>query len=330
MGVKSYIAKRVVFVFFALWLVASFNYFFFFYMVGDPALLLARRMGLSQNSPEYLLIKEKWGTDQPPLQQYVRYVFNLFRGDFGISFRSFKPVTEELLERIPNTLALMGTALIISTLLKLYIGLKIAYRRGKKVDMLVVATSLALGTMPVFWLGMIMLMIFSFGLHIVPAYGTISDPPNNPKTLLAFVVDYTWHMITPLVTLLIIMTGSGLLGMRNLVLNVLSEDYITVARAKGAPERSILYKHVLKNVSIPIVTGIPGLVTAALGGAPTTETVFAWYGMGQYMAKSLTELDYPALQGTFFMMALLTVTGNFIADLIYGLIDPRIKVGGKV
>jgi len=328
MGVKAYIAQRIVFVFVAVFLVASFNYIVFYYMIGDPVTLLIRKMPLDEETIK--ILRKRWGVDKPLWEQYMTYVLNLFRGDFGLSFRSFKPVAVELLEKIPNTLALMGTAFIISTFLKLFIGIKIASKRGKAIDVSTVAISLTLGTIPVFWLGMIMILTFSFGLGLFPAYGTISDPPNNPKDLPSFIVDYLWHLTLPLTTLTIILTGGGILSMRNLVLDALSQDYVLVARAKGLPERDVLYRHVLKNISIPIVTGIAASVGGVLGGAPTTETVFAWYGMGRYMVESLRELDWPAVQGAFFMMSVITILGNFIADVIYSLIDPRVRVGGKV
>ncbi|MEM1508168.1 MAG: ABC transporter permease [Candidatus Bathyarchaeia archaeon] len=328
MGVKRYIAGRILFVFFAVWVVASFNYIVFYHMIGDPVLLLIRKMPLDEETIK--ILRARWGLDKPPIEQYFRYVINMFMGDFGLSFRSFRPVAEEILEKLPNTLTLMGSGFVISTVLKLLIGLKIASRRGKMVDMTTLGVSLGLGAVPVFWLGMIFLLIFSFGLGLFPCYGTISDPPNNPKDPISFIIDYLWHLTLPLTTLTIIMTGSGLLGIRNLVLDALSQDYVIAARAKGAPERLILYKHVLKNVAIPVVTGIAGSIGAILGGAPTTETVFSWYGLGRYMVESLRELDWPAVQGSFFIMAIITIFGNLAADIIYTLIDPRVRVGGKV
>ena len=301
MGVKAYIAKRIVFVFFAVWVVASFNYIVFYKMIGDPVTLLIRKMPLDKETIE--ILREKWGVNKPFIEQYAKYVLNMFIGDFGISFRSFRPIVDELLEKLPNTLALMGSAFILATFLKLFIGLKIASKRGKRIDVATIGISLTLGSIPVFWLGMIMLQIFSFGLNLFPAYGTISDPPNNPKNFQEFVIDYLWHLTIPLITLTIILTGGGLLSIRNLVLDALSQDYVLVARAKGLPERMILYKHVLKNVAIPVVTGIASSIGGVLGGAPTTETVFSWYGMGRYLVISLSELDWPAVQGAFFMMA---------------------------
>jgi len=281
-------------------------------------------------SPEVIQsLTEKWGLNRPILDQYLSYMVNLVKGDFGISFRSSKPVSQEIIARLPNTIALITTAVLIATALRIVIGIYLASKRGGKLDTSLTPISVVISCLPIFWVGMMMILFFSFRLGLFPPAGTVSPPPNNPTDTVSAIRDYLWHLALPLSALTLILVGEGLLGIRNLALDTLSQDYVVTARAKGVKERSVLYKHVFKNLQLPIVTQLSVSLAQSFGGAIVTETVFGWYGMGRYIFESIANRDYPALQGSFFVLTLVVILANLFADLTYGVLDPRVKAEGS-
>ncbi|MEM3716506.1 MAG: ABC transporter permease [Candidatus Bathyarchaeia archaeon] len=325
MGFKAYILKKAFYSILLIFLVSTLNFIIFRLMPGDPYAVMIREYIMTPEMIDEVL--NRWGLRKPLWEQYLLYMVNLFQGNFGISFRTFRPVQVEIMERLPNTIALVSCSVIASTILQVLIGFYIASRRGKLSDSIILSTGIVLNSTPVFWLGMTLLYFFSFHYHIFPAAGTTTPPPNNPKDPISFIIDYLWHMALPFTALTAIILGGGIISVRNLVLDALSQDFVVVARAKGLKERDVLYRHVFKNVQLPIVTSAAISIARSVGGAMTTETVFTWYGMGRYTFESISNLDYPSLQGIFFVICVLVIVANFIVDVIYGILDPRVKYG---
>lgn len=225
--------------------------------------------------------------------------------------------------RLPNTLLLVGTATVLSIVIGMVVGIVVSSRRGSVLDITAITFGFLGNSVPIFWLGLILLLVFGVDLKWFPIRGTTSVPaPTEP---LALVLDIMWHMTLPTFALVIILFGGYALVMRAAMLDVLTEDYIQLARAKGLTERTVLYKHALRNAMLPMVTVIALAFGFLLSGALLTETVFSWYGLGRYIWDAILKQDYPALQGIFFIISVMVVAANLIADLIYGFLDPRIK-----
>ena len=273
---------------------------------GDPAQLLAGEFA----TPETLAdIRQRFGLDQPWHVQLGLYAANVLRGDLGQSVRTRKPVAYELRQYFPNTLRLTLGAMLVALLIGIPAGIIAATRPGTIFDLLAMLGALIGVSMPVFWFGLMAILIFSVQLGWFPVAGT--------GTL--------WHLVLPAITLGT-STAAILARMtRSAMLEVLSQDYIRTARAKGLAGRVVIFKHALRNALIPVVT-ITGLQFGGLlEGAVITETVFAWPGIGQLLVGSILARDYPVVQGAVLLIAVAFILINLIVDLLYGTIDPRIR-----
>jgi peptide/nickel transport system permease protein len=267
----------------------------------------------------------------------------MFTGNFGVSFLTQRPVMDSIVERLPNTLLLMGTSSMVSILLGIWTGVKVAADPGSRKDVGAVTVALFIYALPVFWLGMMLLLIFGFmlpewteamwGIRIgFPQFGTISYEVwevarTDPMGALMVVGDVLHHLFLPMITLGIGGYGGYFLYMRNNLIDVMTEDYILTARAKGLDENQVLYKHGLKNAMLPMVTIIAMNFGFLINGATLTETVFTWRGLGRFIFESLLLMDYPVIQTIFMIIAITAILANFVADLLYGVLDPRIKYG---
>jgi peptide/nickel transport system permease protein len=293
-------------------------------MPGNPVAILISG-NLAANQAELAdALRAMWGLDQPLPVQFAQYIVNMFTFNFGYSFtEGFRPVIESIAARLPNTLLLMGTAAIITIILGVVTGIAAAAKRGGKFDMGMVVTALTFYSIPTFWLGMMFILMFGFYFPIFPMGGTVSVPiPEDP---LAFAVSVGHHLVLPSLTLALVSYGGYMLVMRNTLIDVLTEDYIVTARAKGVDERTVLYKHALRNAILPLVTMIALTFGFLITGATLTETVFNWYGLGRLIFDSVMQQNYPVLQAIFYIMALTVIIANFIADILYGFLDPRVR-----
>lgn len=313
--------KRIVYSVLLLFFALSINFIIFRMAPGDPIQVVASGSRLEPEMVQRLI--ELWGLNEPLNVQYIRYLQSTLTWDFGYSFYSLEPVGRELMERLPNTLILMGVSLIFAAGFGTLFGIYAAYKRGSLYDVTVVSVSLFSYALPTFWMGLLMIYIFGYVFAIFPLAGTMSRPPPLDPILKIF--DLAWHLFLPALTLFLFSYGNWLLMMRSTILEVLHEDYITTARAKGATERSVLFRHAFRNAMLPLVTNIALTIPGILSGAILTETVFSWRGLGLYTWNAIQFNDYPVLQALFFMFALVTVLANLIVDIIYGLIDPRIR-----
>ncbi len=328
MGLRTYIAKRIIYSIVLVFFVITVNFVIFMLMPGNPAMRLADSMRI-RNPEVVAAVSEAFGLNQPIHIKFVKYVRNMLTGDFGTSYYTNKPVSEEITMRLQNTLILVIPPEIIAIIVGISLGVIAAHKRGQLFDSAAVVTSLVAYSLPVFWIAMVLIMVFSFHLNWLPSAYSQPDywfmyPPSN------IIVDWTTrlkHLVLPWVTLFLLSNGSYLLLTRATVLECITEDYVVTARAKGLKERTVLFKHTLKNAALPIITDVAIVFGFMLGGAIITEQVFIYPGMGWWIWRSIEELDYPALQAIFFIIALCVIAANFLADILYGVIDPRVKYG---
>ena len=327
-GFKSYILKRSLYTIILVFVVITLNFVIFMLMPGDPAERLVSRNMLGRADIIESLLKQ-WGFDQPLHIRYIKYVESMLTGQFGYSYRSGKPVGAEAWERLGNTLLLVVPPEIFAVVIGIVVGALAARKRGKWLDNLSVTLSLTLYALPVFWIAMMLILVFSLQLGWLPSGHSFPDywmlyPPSN---ILQNLGTRLMHLLLPWITLFIISWGSYVLLTRASVLEVITEDYILTARAKGLKERTILFKHTLKNALLPIITEIAITFGFTLSGAIITEQVFIYPGLGWWIWRAIEFNDYPVLQCIFFLIAVCVILANFIADLTYGFIDPRIKYG---
>jgi peptide/nickel transport system permease protein len=324
LALREFLLRRIINSIILIFGAITFNFFVFRFMPGDPVGIIIS--GGIQANQQLLAdaLRQLWGLDQPLPLQYIRYLVNMFTFQFGNSFsEGYRPVIEAIAARVPNTLLLMGTAAMGTIIVGLITGVSAAAKRGGKYDMGMVTTALTFYSVPTFWLGMMLILFFGFYIPIFPMHGTVSAPA--PEDPLAYALNVGWHLVLPALTLTLVDYGGYMLVMRNNLIDVLTEDYIVTARAKGADERSVLYKHALRNAILPLVTMIALTFGFLLSGAVLTETVFNWYGLGRLIYESVLSKNYPVLQAIFYILALTTIIANLVADVLYGFLDPRVR-----
>lgn len=301
--------------------------FFLFRMVpgGPMAAITSPRM----NEAARQAVIEQYGLNEPLWKQYLLYMWNVFHLEFGQSFYYGQSVTSLIADRFLNTMSLMLTALLISYTVGTYLGAQLGWLRGttkERAGMLVV---LLVRSTPVFWTGMIVLYVFSFQFNLFPVGGMRSMQANYTTVAGKFLSpDFLYHLVLPVFTLCTFYTGLPLLLMRNNLLEVLSEDYIKTAQAKGLSNRRILFRHAARNAILPVVTAFAIAIGFAVGGQVLIETVYSWPGLGREMVKASLRSDYPLAQGAFVLLSLIVITMNFVADLTYSYLDPRVRLGG--
>jgi len=337
MGLKGYLIKRVAIALFILWVVITLNFYIFILSPGDPTHYLMSP-GMTQEQEQ--LIREMFGVDEPIPVQYVKYIknlmsFGLIPPYFGVSHQTHEYVTDELWWRLSFTLLLLGSAEIGAIIIGVSIGMLVASRRGTKLDVSVMGVGLFTYALPTFFIEIFALYFFvsyihqTAGVYIFPSTSWTSYP--RPEGFLPQLADIAWHLTLPVACLIIISFAYWALYTRNMLLDVLTQDYILTARAKGLGERAVLFKHALKSIYPQIVTMIaltvPGLVT----GAMITETVFGLEGIGKWYIDSISiaNPDYPVVEAILFIYATLTILFNLLADFLYGALDPRIRVGAR-
>ena len=332
-----YIAARIGLLVPVLLILVSIMFVILRIMPGDPVLAM---LGGRNVSPEVIEeYRRRLGLDRPIAVQYVEYLGQILRGDFGVSMRTGRPVIQELMDRFPATLELAVAGMAVAFALGLAGGMLAATRADRPADHAMRLASVGFFAMPVFWLGLMLQMIFSVRLGWLPVGGRL-DPvtqalfePITGFYALDALIRRDWsalgaalrHLVLPAVTLGLVL--SGLVGRlsRTRLLEVLSADYIRTARSKGLDERRVLWVHALRNALIPIVTVVGMQFALLLAGAVLTETVFSWPGIGRYLLTSIDYRDFPAIQGTVVFIALFVSLVNLLVDLAYPLIDPRVR-----
>jgi peptide/nickel transport system permease protein len=270
------------------------------------------------------LLRKRYGLDQPVHVQYVTWLKNFARGDFGESFRSRRPVKDMLVEAVPYTLQLTILAIILDALIGITIGIVSAVKQYSRLDKAVTVGSLIIYSIPSFWLALMLIMVFSVNLGWFPTSQTRSMNYED-LTAIGKMLDRAWHLVLPVFVMGITGAAGTARYMRNKLLEVLNEEYIMAARARGFREKTVIVKHALRNAMIPIVTIYGMSLPFLLGGATIIETIFAWPGMGRLTVGAVGGRDYPIIMATVTIAAVLTVLGNLLADITYAAVDPRVS-----
>jgi len=273
---------------------------------GDPAIVMA---GQDATKEQIELVRARLGLDKHPVEQYFIFAGNLLQGDMGVSTRTGLPVTKEIMHRLPNTVLLATAAMLIAIVLGILAGIVAGIKQYSVFDYSSMLLALFGLSMPVFWLGLMLMLLFSIALGWLPATGA----------------DSLKHLILPAFTLGVASTAIIARMTRSSMLEVIRLDYVRTARAKGLTERLVILRHALKNALIPVVTVIGLQMGILLGGAVLTEIVFAWPGIGRLLVEAILARDYPVVQGVVLVVAAMFILVNLVVDIIYAYLDPRIR-----
>lgn len=293
------------------------------FMPGNPLALIAGvDVGLLAPEQRAELVRNA-GLDQPLIAQYFAYWGDLFRLDFGFSYRQSRPIVDMIAERLPWTLLLTGASLALSAVVGIVLGAISAWRRGRPADVGLLSFMIALESLPSFWLGMLLVSIFAVQLGWLPSFGAVT--PAGRLEGLDAVWDVASHAVLPVVTLAVLSIPGIYLTMRYSTLSVLGEDFIRTARAKGASESRVLFNHVARNALAPVVTVLALRLGYAFGGTVVIETVFSYPGLGRLVFESVSGRDYPVMQAAFLIFTFAVLLANLLADLLYPLLDPRTR-----
>jgi peptide/nickel transport system permease protein len=296
--------------------------FFLFRLVGDPTTQLARLPGSSPAEIEKL--KADYGLDKPITGQFVDYVGDTLTLDLGISQRSRQPVWDEIKDAIPWTLLLVGSGTLAATLLGSWLGVIAATKRGKRTDDSLLSFSLFTYAAPEYWIGIILILLFAVWIPVFPA-GLQMSPGVEFNSWWASVTDVLDHLILPAVTMTLMLLGQYFLIMRSSMVDVLTEDFVTVKRATGLPWRRVVRSHAVPNALLPLVTVAAIQFGLVAGGAITIETIFSWPGLGELSFTAINDKDFPVLQGTFLVFSVGVIIANLLADCLYFYLDPRVQ-----
>jgi dipeptide transport system permease protein len=302
---------------------------------GDPVDVLAGERSMTAERRAQLL--HEFGLDQPIWQQYLQYVWRALHGDLGTSLQTTHSITGEFLTLFPATIELSVCAMIVAAIVGVALGMLAATRRGSWVDQLTMGTALVGYSMPIFWWGLLLIIVFAAGLHWVPVSGRISlDYYFKPVTGFMLIdsilsgqkgafTSAVQHLILPTIVLATIPLAVIARQTRSAMLEVLGEDYVRTARSKGLSAARVTGVHAFRNALIPVVTTIGLQASTLLAGAVLTETIFSWPGIGKWMIDAISQRDYSVVQGGLLLIAIIVMVVNLLVDVLYALINPRIR-----
>jgi len=318
----SYLARKGAQLALTLFAVVTFNFLLFRVLPGDPIRLIARAGHLSAD--EMAQLRATFGLDRPLVVQYGYYLRSLFHGDFGFSITYRRPVSDILAERMVNTAILLGAATVLIVVLGVGIGVIAAARRGSKLDSSSVVTALLFWSLPTFWTGMLLVFLLGVWLHAFPISG-ITTPGAVYTSTLDRWSDIASHIVLPTITLALVDIGQFVLITRSSLIDVLTEDFILTAKAKGLSRRAVIWKHGVRNALLPVITASALYISLVVGGAIQVETVFSWPGMGRLVYDAVLRRDYPILESCFLIFAVAVILANLASDLMYQVLDPRVR-----
>jgi peptide/nickel transport system permease protein len=320
-----YIVKRFLHMAFVLWAIVTIVFLMFRLMPGDPS---TAYIDPTFTAEQRQMVLHQFGLDRPLADQYFIYFGNLLHGEFGLSFRQRRPVLGLVLEVLPNTLLLTLSALLVAYAFGVLLGALLAWKRGTAFERATIPLVLATRAAPEFWIGMVVLSVFAFGLGWFPSGGANAAGARFDSEWARIAsLDYLRHLILPAATLAIYLQGLPALLMRSSMLEVMREEFVTMARMKGLSEGSIMLRHAARNALLPLVTAFALGFGQSVGGNVVVETVFSWPGLGRLLSDAIANSDYPLAQCAFLMIAFVLVLMNFFADLMYRLLDPRVAHG---
>ncbi len=320
----KFVCKRLLQVVVILYLILTVLFVLFRLAPGDP---VSRMVDPNLTPEDVAHLTQQLGLDQPIWKQYLIYLGNCARGQFGYSFHYGQPVAEVIWERLPNTVLLFTTAVLLAAMVGIAWGKIAAWHKGKKTDVWLTIGSLVTHTLFLPWLALLLVWIFAYKLGWFPITGMISEEVSlDPDAgFILQALDVLHHMVLPLATLFLIHFGSYLLVMRSAMLETLKEDYILTARAKGLSERVIRNHHAAPNAMLPVVTSVGLSLAFSINGGALTETVFSWPGIGRELVLAVSQNDYPLAQASFLLIATVVLVSNLVVDVLYAYLDPRIR-----
>ena len=321
----AFVGRRLLHSIFVLWAVATILFLMFRLMPGNP---LAAYISEALSAEQQNLIMQQFGLDRPLWEQYVIYFGNLVQGELGTSFHRREPVLSIVLSVLPNTIILTFCGLFIAYAFGILAGAYLAWHRGTWIEGVVVPIALATRAAPEFWLGMILLAVFAFWLGWFPSGGANSAGAMYAGELdRIFSRDFLLHLTLPALTIALYLQGLPLLLMRSTMIEAMHEEFVTMARMKGLSEWRIVIHHAARNSLLPVLTAFALAIGPNISANVVVETVFSWPGLGRLLVQAVSTSDYPLAQGAFFLIALVVIVMNLVADLLYGFLDPRASHG---
>ncbi len=322
---KEYIARRILYTLLTLFGVATILFFIFRLLPGDPT---AQVISPALDAMAQARLKEAYGLDKPLPMQYLLYLKNLVALDWGRSFTSSQPVFDIIWVRFINTIFLMGAAMCFTLVAGVGLGMIMAWKRNSRLDNWGTVVALVFQSAPPFVTGILMLIVMSYRLDLFPTGGMREAGVSLGSISQFFSWDFVHHLVLPTITVSLFYLATPMLIMRDSMLEVMGSDFIELAKAKGLPPHVVMIKHAARNALLAVVTVSSIMVGFAIGGQVIVEQVFSWPGMGLQMVEAAASHDYPVAQGTFLMLAVVIIVLNFISDISYCYLDPRIKLGG--
>jgi len=324
MELRKYILRRLVQITIIFFVILTVLFLLFRLAPGDP---VSRMVDPDMTPEDSQRLIVQLGLDKPLGVQYLIYLKNFFSGHFGYSFHYGEPVVDIIWARLPNTILLFTTGIILSAFVGIFLGKIASWYKGKKTDSIMTVGALVTHTLFLPWLALILIWIFAYKFSWFPINGMISeevwlDPDSG---FITKALDVLYHMVLPLSTLFLIHFGAYLLIMRSAMLETLKEDYILTARAKGLDEKTIRNKHAAPNAALPVVTSVGLSLAFSINGGALTETVFTWPGIGRELVFSVSQNDYPLAQASFLLIAIVVLLANLVVDVLYAYLDPRIR-----
>ncbi|HPE68085.1 MAG TPA: ABC transporter permease [Thermotogota bacterium] len=325
----KYLFRKLSLLAFALFVAVTLNFFIPRMMPGDPATELVDKMqGIPPEALESIKVAFGLKTDDPMIVQYFKYLGNIFKGDLGISLSRFPtPVSTVLALAIPWTLGLIGLSTVLSFFIGTVVGIAVAWNRNKRAASWTVGVFIFIRSFPYFWLGLLLIYLLGFRFEVFPVGGSFSPYVQRPSW--DFFVSVLYHGFLPALTIVVSSMGTWILTMRNNMINVLAEDYITVALAKGLSLKRIKTLYAAKNAILPSITGFAMSLGFVVGGGLLTEMVFGYPGVGLMLFQAVQAKDYPLMQAIFLFISTAVLAANFLADLAVLVLDPRARDGGR-
>ena len=324
MELRKYITRRLIQITIIFFVILTVLFLMFRLAPGDP---VSRMVDPDMTPEDSQRLIVQLGLDKPLGIQYLIYLKNFFTGHFGYSFHYGEPVVNIIWDRLPNTILLFTTGIILSALVGVFLGKIASWYKGKKTDGIMTVGALVTHTLFLPWLALILIWIFAYKCGWFPINGMISEEVwlDPDAGFIAKGIDVLYHMVLPLSTLFLIHFGAYLLIMRSSMLETLKEDYILTARAKGLDEKMIRNKHAAPNAALPVVTSVGLSLAFSINGGALTETVFTWPGIGRELVFSVSQNDYPLAQASFLLIAIVVLLSNLVVDVLYAYLDPRIR-----
>jgi peptide/nickel transport system permease protein len=318
-----YIFKRLSLAIVTFFFLATILFGLFRMLPGDPTMTVLSP-ALDQEVQQEL--RHRWGLDKPVTHQYLIYITNIFRGEFGISFQHGVRAYDIIAEKVRNTISLMLPTLLLAFVFGIVIGSLIAWKRGSRTEISVVTGSIVFRSAPEFWVAIIAIFLFAVKFKIFPTGHLRSAGYTASGSFdLFFSFDFLHHLMLPMLTMAIYWGCYPLLVMRTAMLEVMGEDFIELCKAKGLSEKRVIFKHAMRTSLLPVATSVSLIGAWTVAGAVLIETVFSWPGLGRLMVQAVLYSDYPVAQAAFLMIGVLTILGNLLADILYGILDPRIR-----